>query len=56
MASGWLDRLDRTFHRLDARWYAWLDRRLSPAFDLFFAGLPIWFFMGVALLALLSIG
>lgn len=56
MSPGWLDRLDRRFRRADARWYACLDRRLSPVFDLFFAGLPIWFLMGVILLALLSLG
>lgn len=54
--KGWLARLDRAGHRMDARWYAWLDRRLSPVFDLFFAGLPIWFLILVILLALATVG
>jgi hypothetical protein len=52
----WLERLDSACRRLDTRWYAWLDRRLSPVFDLFFAGLPIWFLILVILLAVALAG
>ena len=53
---GWFDRLDATGRRWDATWYAWLDRRLSPLCDLFFAWLPAWFLIAVILLALIASG
>ena len=50
----WLDRLDARWKVRDARYEAWLDRRLSPVFDLFFAWLPAWMLILVAALGLIA--
>ena len=51
----WLNRLDAKWKARDARWEAWLDRRLSPIFDVALAWFPlvVFFIVGIALIQLL---
>ena len=37
----WFETLDAKCKAFDRRWEAWLDRRLSPAFDWFIAIYPL---------------
>lgn len=46
----WLNRLDAKWKTFDASWEAWLDRRLSPVFDLVMAWLPALMLIAVVVL------